>query len=530
MALLMNERQRKWLHEVAGLRIDALEAALESFKPRHIESIIALRRQIVCVLREARELELGSLAAVAERAEKAGALDLRGAADMLLSLLRGTAGSTRAPERPAAGELDTQTGLLNAAAFMRRLDHLEHDEGAQVAMATIHVSGYDAVCARHGEKTGHLMLRHVAGVIARQLREDDSVAHMRGPEFAVLLPEEDIDGLQIALKRLEAAVGNHPFRLLDGQTEPVHITTSGACLHGEPGKSPDGGSAGRAAGADIAPPVAGVVVNSAATRMAIANVLRRAGYGVVQPLESGRDRLAPVAHHKLHALFVEDAVEHLPATLVSVREALGRRRTPVIVIVPDALTGLRAMEQGATEFLLKPVSTDDMTRMLASLTHRAHHAAKARPGKATGGGLLVASDSIGQLIAIGTSLQRQAGYPVRLGRGAKDATEQARRHAPAAAVIDTPLVDDGVHELCEALAGQDPAPSVVLLGGASDPERAAAVKRPRVAGVIAKPVPLKSLHLDVLKATGVVPSVSSDESARILRDEILRLLRDGAAV
>lgn len=522
MTHLMNDRQRQWLREGAGVRIDALEASLQAFAPKDIESLIAVRRQVQCILQEAREIGLTSILSAAERADRAGALDTRSAAAELLSLLRGAVHTAHAHATPSTAELDAVTGLINATAFMRRLDHLESDDQAQVAMASIQVSNFDAIQVRHGEAAAKTLLRHVAGLLSRHLREGDCVAHMRGPEFAIFLPDEDLHGLQAALARLEHAVTRHPFHLLGGQTVSVCINASGAWLGGDARTAPEAGSGAATPGL----PRAGVVARNPATGTALAHMLRQAGYEVACSAEPASSGMAPFGRHKLHVALVEVPAGELAAAVAQLRSVPACRRTPVVAIVVDFEAGRVAMAAGANEYLVKPVSHGDLIKPLQRLTHRGDPTVA--PGHAPRtSDVLVVSESVSRLIAIGSSLQRQAGYNVRLGRGREDALAQVRLHAPVSALIDLPLDDGGAEALCESLNTRNPSTPVLLIAGDRERAEATAMRRPRMAGVIRRPFQLLSLHQMLRDATGVVPSATADESARLLRDEILRLLRSG---
>lgn len=207
---------------------------------------------------------------------------------------------------------------------------------------------------------------------------------------------------------------------------------------------------------------------------------------------------------------------------------LAHKRTPVLVAVNDEAAGRWAVEHGANEFLLKPLDMDDLLKAAWRLTGRKRgiHDARTMPVSA---GLLVVSDSLSQLISIGSSLQKQGGYKVSLGYGHKDAVEQAILRKPGAVLLDLPLADGGLAILCGHLAGQEPAPLVMAIAPPEAHQSVASIVRPRIVETIPKPFPLLSLHTKVRHATGLSPEVSAAEAAGHLRDEILRVMRANAA-
>jgi DNA-binding NtrC family response regulator len=138
--------------------------------------------------------------------------------------------------------------------------------------------------------------------------------------------------------------------------------------------------------------------------------------------------------------------------------------------------------------------------------------------------VLVASDDLIQLIAMGSSLQKQAGLHVRMSRGAADTIDQARQHRPAAAVIDLRLEQQKTPEVFAALAELDPVADVILMVDERERRRAETITKPAIVRVIVKPLPLLNLAASVTSATGLETAPASAESAEILRQEILRVM------
>ena len=530
---LANEREKlEWLRDDAGTCIDALEAALNSFSARDLESLIALRRQVGIVLQKARQLDLAALANAAEHSLEAGVLDIRMGVEGLIALLRKAAHVGRTRLRSPAEE-DRVTGLLNADGFVRRLASIESGDGAQAAVAAIRVTDRDELVRPYGGDISEKLDAHVGNVLSGHLRSEDFIARMGTLEFAILLPTEDHDGLQTALSRIETAMAGTPFKFPDGRTAAIAIVTSGFNLDGVAHATEQTAATSQAAGAhSIKPPRpmggtvrrVGVAVRNDTTAAVIAGILERAGYAVVHAGNHGNGRMLPFAIHKVHAVIVEDGEKELPTTLSALRSALARRRTPIIFLAENVELGQRALANGAREVLPKPVRPETL---LASVTRLI---LRGRSGSSTvkqspANGLLVASDDISQLIALGSSLQKQAGYHVCLGRGWDDAVTQARRHNPVAVLIDMPIRHDTTRKLLDSLAGMDPAPPVILIVGETERFEAGKITSPRIAATLARPVVLRALHTDVQRAMGNAVASMSDASHDILRKEILRVMR-----
>jgi diguanylate cyclase (GGDEF)-like protein len=110
----------------------------------------------------------------------------------------------------ARADIDPLTDLPNRRAFERELArslaHLKR-HGAAAALLYIDLDDFKHVNDAHGHAAGDLMLRAVARVLGRHVRESDIVARIGGDEFALLLwhcGEADATTKALAL---EVAIG-----------------------------------------------------------------------------------------------------------------------------------------------------------------------------------------------------------------------------------------------------------------------------------------------------------------------------------
>ena len=119
------------------------------------------------------------------------------------------AARTRMAALEACAEIDPLTEILNRRGFERALEHaLAHVKryGTSAALLYLDLDGLKPVNDGHGHAAGDAVLRAVAAVLMRHVRESDVVARLGGDEFGVLLWHlSDADARGKALL-LEAAI------------------------------------------------------------------------------------------------------------------------------------------------------------------------------------------------------------------------------------------------------------------------------------------------------------------------------------
>lgn len=109
-------------------------------------------------------------------------------------------------ERAALANVDHLTGVGNLRAFevlagreIRRSLRYGHP----LTIVYIDIDDFKALNDALGHKGGDEVLRETAALVARDLRESDSVARIGGDEFAILMPETDYEAADHALHRLQ---------------------------------------------------------------------------------------------------------------------------------------------------------------------------------------------------------------------------------------------------------------------------------------------------------------------------------------
>lgn len=129
--------------------------------------------------------------------------------------------SARLRERLASeARTDPLTGLYNRREFEQRLAE-EHARARRYnkpyVFMMLDIDHFKQVNDVHGHAAGDIVLRMLAEILRKQLRDADIPARYGGEEFAVVLPEiNDTTAGQVA-ERIRRAVIGTPFRLPDGR-------------------------------------------------------------------------------------------------------------------------------------------------------------------------------------------------------------------------------------------------------------------------------------------------------------------------
>ncbi|HET7035027.1 MAG TPA: GGDEF domain-containing protein [Thermomicrobiaceae bacterium] len=122
----------------------------------------------------------------------------------------------RLDETRAVAEQDFLTGIANARAF----DHAMQDEllrahrtGRPFTLAYLDLDNFKRINDRYGHREGDRVLYVVAHALRDCLRQVDTVARLGGDEFSILLVETDAAGARIAMRRVQLALRQLPFKV-----------------------------------------------------------------------------------------------------------------------------------------------------------------------------------------------------------------------------------------------------------------------------------------------------------------------------
>jgi diguanylate cyclase (GGDEF)-like protein/PAS domain S-box-containing protein len=109
---------------------------------------------------------------------------------------------------------DGLTGLKNRRAFEERLhEELSRIRRSQrpVSLLLLDIDHFKPFNDSFGHPRGDEVLRAVARILARSIRDTDVAARYGGEEFAVILPDTDADGALLMGERLRLAVESAPW-------------------------------------------------------------------------------------------------------------------------------------------------------------------------------------------------------------------------------------------------------------------------------------------------------------------------------
>ena len=104
--------------------------------------------------------------------------------------------------------------------------------GRVLSLIMIDIDHFKAVNDRFGHPAGDAILRQVASRLTEGVRTLDTVSRYGGEEFALILPDTDVEGASLVAGRLREAIASQDFGLttitisLGIATLPAHATTS----------------------------------------------------------------------------------------------------------------------------------------------------------------------------------------------------------------------------------------------------------------------------------------------------------------
>jgi len=94
-----------------------------------------------------------------------------------------------------------------------------------LAVLMIDIDHFKRLNDTFGHHVGDIVLRDLAAILTRELREIDTAARYGGEEFILLLPETNLQGAMLVAQRLRSAVEQANFFVAPGQ-KAEHITIS----------------------------------------------------------------------------------------------------------------------------------------------------------------------------------------------------------------------------------------------------------------------------------------------------------------
>jgi len=123
-----------------------------------------------------------------------------------------------------AGMVDPLTGCASLDALDRRLKE-EFDRARRYALrfclVLLDVDGLAAINARYGMDAGDRVLADLGSILQREIRGPDFVARYGGDEFALVLPETNLDGARRSIARVRSRLDQYPFPGLQPGERPA---------------------------------------------------------------------------------------------------------------------------------------------------------------------------------------------------------------------------------------------------------------------------------------------------------------------
>ncbi|MCB2154638.1 GGDEF domain-containing response regulator [bacterium] len=121
---------------------------------------------------------------------------------------------------------DSLTGLLNHGTFMTRLKDQAlhaHHSSQPLSVLVIDLDDLTAINERCGHTAGDTVLKHSGRMVLATARKTDAVGRLGGDEYAVLLPQTDLDGALRYAERIRRALAANLIRV---ESHEVSVTAS----------------------------------------------------------------------------------------------------------------------------------------------------------------------------------------------------------------------------------------------------------------------------------------------------------------
>lgn len=123
--------------------------------------------------------------------------------------------------------LDSLTGIRNRRHFDKRLQaegRRSRREQTPLSLAVIDIDHFKKVNDDYGHDVGDICIRHVADILQGQLRRpSDDVCRYGGEEFAIILPNTDLEGATLVVESMREALA---ASTVDANGQSISMTIS----------------------------------------------------------------------------------------------------------------------------------------------------------------------------------------------------------------------------------------------------------------------------------------------------------------
>jgi len=127
-----------------------------------------------------------------------------------------------------AATTDYLTETLNRRAFTERCNaerQRANRNKEPICLFMIDIDHFKGINDTHGHEVGDTALKVLVELVGRDLRSSDALGRIGGEEFALVLPETELEGAVILAERIRERIENNKMDLADGET--LSMTISG---------------------------------------------------------------------------------------------------------------------------------------------------------------------------------------------------------------------------------------------------------------------------------------------------------------
>jgi diguanylate cyclase (GGDEF)-like protein len=121
---------------------------------------------------------------------------------------------------------DSLTGALTRRGFeieINREMHRSRRHGRGLSTIAVDVDYFKKINDNYGHPAGDVVLQAVVSLIKQELRAEDFLGRLGGEEFAIGLPETDVEGARIAAERIRQRIAETPVQ---AGGDSIEITAS----------------------------------------------------------------------------------------------------------------------------------------------------------------------------------------------------------------------------------------------------------------------------------------------------------------
>lgn len=463
--------------------------------------------------------------------------DLQQMADFLQVRLK------RGREAVREARRDPLTGLLNRGAFCELFDGMMSRRTEQVepvALGLLAIENFDVI-ADMGPIVSDDVIRQAGSLLSSAFRATDSLARWGESEFIVLLPGEDQFGGSRAVEKALRALNTRPIATPMGKSVTLRLVAAVAVFGDR--TTLDAASerldqlllsAFRMLRADSnAPPLAtDTPAGLLRIRMGLCTVdptlprLIQTALGqdtsmsvaVFNPSEA----LRSLREDAYDLLVIDGAQTGTPVAdiMSAIRSLPDGHRPPALVLVDSEESAAAAMDQGASDYAVRPPDIRSVMFRIRRLLRRIVVRTPDRPR------FLIVDSEVPQLLVAGTTLH-QHGCGVALARGVGDALDRLPSLRPDYLILNIQMPGLADSGFMESVKSMPQLRRMVILPAAdwSKPHAVPATDPLPVRARLSRPYKPGTLMSELREATGIADSGhAANGEDRDFQSEVQRIM------